>query len=92
MKTKNIVLAFLTAVMALSSCDSLLDIPRKGAIDYNTYYKTDEEIIRVAEGLKDIGLDYICTGHCTKDRAFGLLKEELGDMVNQMQVGYRIVI
>jgi hypothetical protein len=44
MKTKNIVLAFLTAVMALSSCDSLLDIPRKGAIDYNTYYKTDEEI------------------------------------------------
>ena len=44
MKTKYILLTFLTAVMALSSCDSLLDIPRKGAIDYNTYYKTDDEI------------------------------------------------
>ena len=44
MKTKYILLYFLTAVLALSSCDSLLDIPRKGAIDYNTYYKTDEEI------------------------------------------------
>ena len=44
MKTKYIVLAFLTAVLALSSCDSLLDIPRKGAIDYNTFYKNDDEI------------------------------------------------
>ena len=44
MKTKYIILSLLTAVMALSSCDSLLDIPRKGAIDYNTYYKTDDEI------------------------------------------------
>ena len=44
MKTKYILLSFLTAVLALSSCDSLLDIPRKGAIDYDTYYKTDDEI------------------------------------------------
>ena len=44
MKTKYILISFLTALMALSSCDSLLDIPRKGAIDYNTYYKTDDEI------------------------------------------------
>ena len=44
MKTKIYILSLLTAVLALSSCDKLLDIPRKGAIDYNTYYKTDEEI------------------------------------------------
>ena len=44
MKTKYIVLSLLTAVLALSSCDSLLDIPRKGVIDYDTYYKTDDEI------------------------------------------------
>lgn len=44
MKTKYIILSFLTAVLALSSCSDLLDIPRKGAIDYNTYYKTDDEI------------------------------------------------
>lgn len=44
MKTKYIILSALTALLALSACDKLLDIPRKGAIDYNTYYKTDEEI------------------------------------------------
>ena len=44
MKTKYILLSFLTAVMALSSCDSLLDIPRKAVIDYNTFYKDDGEI------------------------------------------------
>ncbi|MBR4788952.1 MAG: RagB/SusD family nutrient uptake outer membrane protein, partial [Bacteroidales bacterium] len=44
MKTKNIVLSLLTAVLAFSSCDGLLDIPRKGVIDYDTFYKTDDEI------------------------------------------------
>lgn len=44
MKTKYIFLAFLTAVLAFSSCDKLLDIPRKAVIDSNTYYKTDEEV------------------------------------------------
>ncbi|MBR4740212.1 MAG: RagB/SusD family nutrient uptake outer membrane protein [Bacteroidales bacterium] len=44
MKTKYIVLAFLTAALALSSCSKLLDIPRKGVIDYDTFYKTDDEI------------------------------------------------
>ena len=44
MKTKYFVLSFLTAVLALSSCDSLLDIPRKSVIDYDTFYKTDDEI------------------------------------------------
>jgi len=44
MKTKYFILSILTAVLALSSCSKLLDIPRKAAIDYDTYYKTDEEI------------------------------------------------
>ena len=44
MKTKYIVLSLLTAVLALSSCNRLLDIPRKSVIDYDTFYKTDDEI------------------------------------------------
>ena len=44
MKTRIIILSFLTAVLSLSSCDKMLDIPRKGAIDYNTFYKNDSEI------------------------------------------------
>ncbi|MBR6223535.1 MAG: hypothetical protein IKQ71_08860 [Lachnospiraceae bacterium] len=54
--------------------------------------KSDDEIREVAGKIRETGIEYICTGHCTKDRAFGLLKEELGDMVEQMKVGYEIVI
>ena len=43
MKTRYFILSVL-AILAFSSCDKLLDEPRKGVIDYNTYYKTDEEI------------------------------------------------
>ncbi len=44
MKTKYIILSLLTVLFVIPSCDKLLDIPRKGAIDYNTFYKNDEEI------------------------------------------------
>ncbi len=54
------------------------------------FNKSDEEIRAVAATIRNTGIEYICTGHCTKDRAFSILKEELGDMVNQMQVGYRM--
>ena len=44
MKTKYIILSVIASVFALSSCSDLLDIPRKGVIDNNTYYKDDSEI------------------------------------------------
>ena len=56
------------------------------------FNKTDEEIKDVAERIRETGIESICTGHCTRDRAFGILREELGDMVTQMQVGYQILI
>ena len=59
---------------------------------FHLFNKTDEEIIRVAEGLKDIGLDYICTGHCTKDHAYAILKEKLQDRMHQLRTGLIIEI
>lgn len=59
---------------------------------FHLFNKSEAEIREVAGKIRDTGIEYICTGHCTKDRAFGILKEELGDKVNQMSVGYRIVI
>ena len=59
---------------------------------FHLFNKPDDEIREVAAGIRATGIEYICTGHCTKDRAFGILKEELGDMVEQMYVGYQIVI
>ncbi len=56
------------------------------------YNKPESEIREVAENIRATGIEYVCTGHCTKDRAFGILKEELGDMVDQMKVGYQVVI
>ena len=56
------------------------------------FNKSEEEIKEVAGTIRETGIKYVCTGHCTKNRAFGILKEELGDMVDQMKVGYRIII
>ena len=58
---------------------------------FHLFNKSEEEIRDLAGKIKDTGIEYVCTGHCTKDRAFYLLKEELGDIVEQMNVGYRIV-
>ena len=46
MKTRTIILSAVAALCAFAatSCNSMLDIPQKGVLDYNTYYKTDDEI------------------------------------------------
>lgn len=56
------------------------------------YNKTPEEVLRVAGIFKDAELEYVCTGHCTKEAAFAILKEQLGDKLEQLQVGLRIEI
>ncbi len=37
--------------------------------------------------LVDTGIDRVCTGHCTKNRAFHIMKEELGERVEQFRIG-----
>ncbi len=59
---------------------------------FHLFNKSESEIRAQAKKIKDTGVEYVCTGHCTKNRAFYILKDELGDMVCQMKVGYRIVI
>ena len=54
------------------------------------FNKTEEEIRATAAKIRKTGIQYVCTGHCTRDRAFALLKEELGDTVCQMKVGYTV--
>lgn len=48
---------------------------------------SERDIREVAHDLKAAGLEYIGTGHCTKNRAFGILKEELGDKIEQFRTG-----
>ncbi len=51
------------------------------------FNKSEEEILAVAQTFKDKKIDYIWTGHCTKNRAYNILKEQLGERVNQLNVG-----
>ena len=59
---------------------------------FHLFNKTKKEILEVAEGIKEADLEYVCTGHCTKERAFDILKEQLGDILEQLHVGLRIIV
>lgn len=53
---------------------------------FHLFNKPDKEIRELAEKIKETGIQYVCTGHCTKNRAYSILKEELGDIVHQFHV------
>ena len=59
---------------------------------FHLFNKTKDEILEVAANLKNSGVEYICTGHCTKERAYDILKKELGDIVEQLHVGLVIEV
>lgn len=52
------------------------------------YNKTEEEVRELAGTLKDTGVGLVCTGHCTGQKAYGILKDELGDVVRQFYTGF----
>lgn len=54
------------------------------------YEHTDEAVRSFASRVKACGIGQIYTGHCTGDRAYRILKEELGDAVDQFHVGMAI--
>lgn len=53
---------------------------------FHLYNKTSEEIRNLAKKIKETGIEYVCTGHCTKNRAYGILKNELGSILHQLHV------
>ena len=74
MKTRNIILTVVAAALSLAavSCSKMLDIPQKGVLDYNTYYKTDDQILSadVAMYLEVRGWEYnvkLCKAMLTDD-------------------------
>lgn len=58
---------------------------------FHLFNKPDHEVRELAGKIKDTGIQYVCTGHCTKDRAYSVLKEELGDIMHQLHVGLEMV-
>lgn len=54
---------------------------------FHLFNKPEAEVRALAGKIRDTGIQYVCTGHCTKDKAYGILKEELGDIMHQLHVG-----
>jgi len=57
---------------------------------FHLFNKSDEEVRELAEAIEKTGIEYVCTGHCTKERAYNILREELGDKVEQLKVGLKM--
>lgn len=54
---------------------------------FHLYDTPENEVRAFAKRLRDTGVRQIITGHCTGDVGFSILKEELGDLVRQTEVG-----
>lgn len=57
---------------------------------FHIFKRPEKEIRELAAMIRETGIEYIYTGHCSKERGFRILKEELGDMVRQFHVGMEI--
>ena len=54
---------------------------------FHLFNKSDDEVRDIAKMIQDTGIDFVCTGHFTKERAYRIMKEELGDKLEQLKVG-----
>ena len=50
-------------------------------------FQKNMDRLGLALELTQVGTAFLCTGHCTKQRAYDILQQELGDRLHQLQVG-----
>lgn len=55
---------------------------------FHLFRSSDRDILTLAENVKKTGIERIVTGHCTGDRAFDLLKRELGEKAEKIHSGF----
>ncbi|MCQ2507852.1 MAG: MBL fold metallo-hydrolase [Dorea sp.] len=54
---------------------------------FHLFNKSEEEVRSVARAIRETGIEFVCTGHCTKERAYKIMKQELGDKLEMLRVG-----
>lgn len=54
---------------------------------FHLFQAPEKEVRDLAGRILETGIQRVYTGHCTGDRAFGLLKEELGGRLMQLRTG-----
>lgn len=57
---------------------------------FHLFELPDDEVRAFAKRVRETGIEHILTGHCTGDRAMEILREELGDMAQQMHAGLQL--
>ena len=57
---------------------------------FHLFKMADDEVSAFAERVRQTGIEKIYTGHCTGERAYQILHEELGDCVKQLKTGLEI--
>lgn len=73
-----------TAIELLIGGFHLMDFPR------NIYQESSEHIKQLGERLISYEIDKVYTCHCTGNRAFGLLKEVMGDKLDYFYTGMEL--
>ncbi len=54
---------------------------------FHLFRTPDDEVRAFARRVRETGVGSVYTGHCTGDRAFGILREELGERAVQLRAG-----
>lgn len=66
--------------------------PRAILGGFHLFRRSDAEVASFARRLLDTGVEAVYTGHCTGDRAMGILKEILGGRLHPFRAGLEIVM
>lgn len=51
------------------------------------YQASENEVRTLADEIRSTGIERVYTGHCTGDKAYAILQEELGSCLTQIRTG-----
>lgn len=54
---------------------------------FHLYKSSDDDVVKLANNIKETGIKKIYTGHCTGDKAYAILKAQLGEAANELFAG-----
>lgn len=54
---------------------------------FHLYQTSENEVRKLADEIRSTGIERVYTGHCTGDKAYAILQEELGSCLTQIRTG-----
>lgn len=59
---------------------------------FHLFKSPKKEVEEIGKRIKETGIEKVYTGHCTGEKSYEILKEELGDKLHKFKVGLTIEI